>query len=450
MLGYSRDELLQSFAADIESSYTAAAILEILESAKQTLMAVEGVHRRKDGTTLPVEMRLTSLAPTTPGQILAIVRDVSERTRLQQERAEEARRKDEFLALMGHELRNPLAAIHTAVHVLTGGPAPALRARMEEMIGRQTMMMRRLVDDLLELERITHGHIELKPAAINLAECLHRAVGAVQATVASRHQELVLHLPVEWVQFAADGTRLDQIVGNLLANASKYTPQGGRIELSGAIEASEVVIRCKDNGQGISPEYLQKIFEPFARGQKTELGYGEASVGLGLALVKQLTELHGGTISVESEGMGLGSVFSVRLPLVAAAPPAHFMTDKSVRPLRRSRSVVIVEDNPSVARVLRAALEQAGHSVHLFADGPSTLAGMPGLTPDTLLIDIGLPGMDGYELAARLRQQTNLKNVRFVAVSGFGRQQHTRDDQFDRYFTKPVEVPALLALLDED
>jgi nitrogen-specific signal transduction histidine kinase len=392
---------------------------------------------------------MTSLSPDTPPRILAIVRDISERKRLEQERAEEARQKDEFLAFLGHELRNPLAAIHTAVQVLAGGATPSQRTRMEATISRQTALMRRLVDDLLELERITHGQIELKRERVDLAECLQRNIAAVQSTAADRNQELLLQPPAESVQFMADGTRLDQIVSNLLANASKYTRRGGRIELSGAREGPDVIIRCKDDGQGIPLESQQKIFEPFVRVSKATLGYGDASVGLGLALVKQLAELHGGTISVESAGAGLGSEFTVRLPMVAppsveAVPEEPDAACASVG----AQSVVVVEDNPTVAAAFKAALEQAGHSVHLFEDGPSALAGVSSLKPDALLIDIGLPGMDGYELAARFKQHANTKNAVRIAVSGFKRRTHAgAGDEFDHFFNKPVDVKALLALL---
>jgi CheY-like chemotaxis protein len=312
--------------------------------------------------------------------------------------------------------------------------------------------MRRLVDDLLDFERITHGHIELRLERVDLAECLQRAVTAVQPTTASRGQELVLRLPPESLPFMADATRLDQILGNVLRNASKYTHQGGRIEVSGAREGSDVVIRCKDNGQGILPEDREEIFKPFGRSRKRESSYGEASLGLGLALVKQVTELHGGTISVESGGANLGSEFTVRLPLVA--PPsvqAVAEEPKSTPESRPARSVVIVEDNPSVATTLQVALEQAGHSVQLFADGPSALAGVSQLKPDALLIDIGLPGMDGYELAARLKQQSNTKNALRIAISGFKRREGAEQvgDDFDQYFNKPVDVGALVALLEK-
>jgi len=191
-----------------------------------------------------------------------------------------------------------------------------------------------------------------------------------------------------------------------------------------------------------------EIFEPFARGPKTALGYGEASVGLGLALVKQLTELHGGTVGVESAGTGLGSEFIVRLPFVAAADQAMPERATVAGAPRRPRSVVIVEDNPSVGATLKAALEQAGHSVRLFVDGSSTLAGLSDLKPDALVIDVGLPGMDGYELAGKLKQQTTTKDALRIAVSGFKRRKHALAAAFDHYFNKPVDVPELLALLD--
>jgi PAS domain S-box-containing protein len=445
MTGYTRAELLRLSATDIECDHDRLFIENSFERARSGVVAVEGRHRRKDGSTFPVEISVTSLAVTPPYRILAIVRDVSERKRLEQERADEGRRKDDFLAFLGHELRNPLAAIHTAIQVLSSGGSQEQRGRMEEIVSRQTALMRRLVDDLLEHERITHGHIDLKLGRVDLADCLQRAAAAVQSIVEGRKQELVLRLPSEPVQFMADAVRLDQILGNLLTNASKYTKQGGRVELSGTTADDFVVIRCKDNGQGIPIEYQKKIFEPFARGLKTDLGYGEASVGLGLALVKQLTELHGGTVAVASAGAGLGSEFTVRLPRVA---PSQLEAPPTMRKPGRPRSIVIVEDNPSVGATLQAALEQAGHSVQLFADGPSTLASVSTRTPDVFLIDIGLPGMDGYELAAKLEHQPNTKNAVCIAVSGFKRRDEA-DHVFAHYLSKPVDVPSLLAVLDQ-
>jgi PAS domain S-box-containing protein len=409
-------------------------------------------HRTKDHREIIVSARLQCIRGDDGiVRVLEINRDISERKRLEHEREKEAQRKDEFLAFLGHELRNPLAAIQTAIHVLSSDPTATQRVSMEAIIGRQTAMMRRLVDDLLELERISHGHIELKRERLDLAECLQRAAAAIHATVASRGQELHLRLPSDTAPFMADDARLQQIMANLLSNASKYTEPGGRIELSAAREGPDVVLRCKDNGCGVLPEVQKKIFEPFFRATKTDLGYGEASVGLGLALTKQLTELHGGTVSVESGGAGQGSEFTVRLPLVAPPSDRQVTAEPKHATTLRAQSVVIVEDNPSVAETLMIALEQAGHVVHRFADGPSALAGISALRPDAVLVDIGLPHVDGYEVAARLKMLENTRNALYIAVSGFRQRQQPGQagDNFDHYFNKPVDVGALLALLDE-
>jgi PAS domain S-box-containing protein len=452
--GWSKEEALGQVSHKLLQTRFPVPLEQIVEIVRSTgHWEGEIVHVSRDARRITMESRWAIQRDVNDDSfsILEINKDITERKRLEEERAEENRRKDEFLAFLGHELRNPLAAIHTAVQVLSKGATPARRATMEDIIGRQTALTRRLVDDLLDLERITHGHIELKQDRVELAECLRRAVAGMQSTVDSRRQELLVELPAESVQFMADPARLDQIVSNLLSNASKYSGSGGRIELSGAREGSEVVIRCKDNGQGILPDYQQKIFEPFVRGPSTASSYGEASLGLGLALVKHLTELHGGTISVESGGAGLGSEFTVRFPLISPSGRAVVDEPKPAASPHRLQSIVIVEDNPSVGVALKVALEQAGHSVHLFADAPSTLAGVLSLKPDAFLIDISLPGLDGYELATKLKQQSHTKNAVRIAVSGLRRRQSAEDapDAFDYYFTKPVDIPELLALLNQ-
>lgn len=449
-LGYSRDELLNLSMSDIEGGPTAAALHDFSCGKVQGAVELEDTNRRKNGSTFPVEIRLTSLAPALPSQVLAVIRDISERRRVEQERADEAQRKDEFLALLGHEMRNPLAAISISLEVLSGKCTSAQRNELQQAAIQQVALMRRLLDDLLDLGRITHGHIELKKERIDLAEFLEKATAAVRSTVAERRQELLLRLPSEFVEFMADRTRLAQIVANLLGNASKYTGQGGRIELSGNREGSEIVLRCKDNGKGVLPEYTQRIFEPFTRGRNIRDSYGEASLGIGLALVKKLVELHEGKISVESGGAGMGSEFTVRLPLVAPQSRHPIVTEPKSKPAtQRARRIVIVEDNPFVTTSMKIALEQAGHEVHVFPDGYRALAGVPGLKPDAVILDIGLPGMDGYELAAKLKRERNVRKALFIAVSGFKNHPHAEKggDNFDHYFIKPVEVRTLLALL---
>jgi len=448
MLGYSRDELLRLSVSDIERGLTAAALRGFSRRQLRGMMELEGTNRRKDGSTFPVEIRLTSLAPALPTQVLAVMRDITERKRVEQEHTEEARRKDEFLALLGHEMRNPLAAISTSLEVLSSNCTPAQRLQLRQATVRQVAMMRRLLDDLLDLNRVTRGQIELNKESLDLAEFLEKAAAEVRSTIAERGQELIVGHPVKPLEFMADRIRLAQVVANLLSNASKYTGPGGRIELSGAAEDSVIVLRCKDNGQGVPPDAADKIFEPFTRGENTRDSYGEASLGIGLALVKQLVELHGGTISVESGGAGMGSEFILRLPLSTPQSRPTASEPTSIPAIQRAWSIVIVEDNPVVATSMKIALEQAGHRVHIFSDGPRALAGIDGLKPDAVVLDIGLPGMDGYELAAKLKRKRKMRSALFIAISGF-EQNHRAEkkaDNFDHYFIKPVEVNTLLTL----
>jgi|KBSMisStandDraft_5_1062788.scaffolds.fasta_scaffold01387_2 PAS domain S-box-containing protein len=382
-------------------------------------------------------------------RLIGIVHDITDRKRMEEEHAEGDRRKDEFLSLLGHELRNPLAAISTAVQLLSSSVSEEERVSLNEMMDRQVKLMQRLLDDLLDLSRITHGHIQLKKERIDLAQFLQHVTGGIQSTMAERGQELVLRLPAEVVTFRADEARLEQVAGNLLSNASKYTERGGRIEFSGTREGSEVVLRCGDNGRGIPQDMLEKIFQPFVRVGPLSDSRGEASLGIGLALVKHLVELHGGSITVESGGPWMGSKFSVRLPLEPGLPDQTSSPEAQDAPaFACPRSIVLVEDNPDVAQPLMLALEHAGYRVTLFTDAVSAIAGLSDLKPDAVLLDIGLPGIDGYELAAQLRKKQNLRNRLFVAISGFRKRQTPEaPDHFDHYFTKPVNVGSLLNVL---
>lgn len=377
------------------------------------------------------------------------VMDITDRKAAEQELAEEGRRKDEFLSLLGHELRNPLAAISTAVQLLSGGVTAEQRVSLDGMMIRQLKLMRRLLDDLLDLGRIRHGHIRLKKDRLDLAKFLQHITEVSQATTTERGQELVLRLPSEVVTFKADEARLEQVAINLLSNASKYTAQGGRIELSGGREGSEVVLRCKDNGRGIPPDMHEKIFEPFIRVEPLA-DRGEGSIGIGLALVKRLVELHGGTVSVESDGSGMGSEFQVRLPLESVSSDSAAVAEANpLHTSRRSRLIILVEDNSDLAEAMLMALERAQYQVRVFADGLSALERIADLNPYAVLIDIGLPGMDGYKLATELREKWRLRHTVFIGISGFRRREGAEFvDPFDYYFTKPVDLSALLTLLD--
>jgi PAS domain S-box-containing protein len=446
MLGYSRDELLNLTAADIEAAYPPETVLTMTAQLSTEALQVEGIHRRKDRTCFPVEIRMTSLDDHT---VLSIVRDITERKRAEEERKEEARLKDEFLAVLGHELRNPLAAVSHSLEVLPRC-SPQERASLEGLVFEQVSQMRRLIDDLLDVERLVHGRIELQKETIDLGEFLHKATAAVQMPIAQRDQELVVKLPVAPVQFVADRIRLMQVAENLLSNASKYTSPRGRIEFSGDVEGGAVVIRCKDNGQGITAENRERIFHPFVRERRTNVGNQEGSLGMGLPIVKQLAELHGGTVSVES-AVDQGSEFIVRLPLMTSLPEMAELSKPEITRPSRARSILLVEDHPAVAAAQKLRLEHAGCEVHLFSDGPSALANAGELEPDAVLLDVGLPGMNGYELAARLRKVPSMRNAIFVAVTGYGRGGRETDPpgSFDHYFTKPIHFPVLLDLIDE-
>jgi len=404
----------------------------------------DGTRRTVVGDAVPL-LRLDG----TPRGAVGAFLDITERKQMERELERQNQAKDRFLAMLGHELRNPLAAMSNAMKLLAGASARE-RSSLEELMGRQIQVLRRLVDDLLDLSRIEQGRIVLQKEPVGLLDLLQASALVAQSPIAARKQELVLRLPSEPVSFLADRVRLEQVVANLLDNASKYTEQGGTIELSGAREGSDVVIRCKDNGRGISPEMQASIFEPFTRGEQDGTS-SEAGLGIGLSLVERLVELHGGTISVQSGGLGAGSEFAVRLPWVKAPTAARAAVPrKAVPQLRRSLSIAIVEDNPDVARTRAMALEQVGHKVELFADGASALARIPRLKPDVMLIDVGLPDMDGYELAAKLRSKPELRGAMFIAISGFKRRTQTLKtiDAFDHYFVKPVEHGEIMAALD--
>ena len=378
--------------------------------------------------------------------------DITERKRAEQALQEADKRKDEFLALLGHELRNPLAGIAMAVEALVSVTVPRQRTKLEQIIAHGTTVMRRLLDDLLDVSRITHGHVELQKEPVDVSNLLRGAAAAVQKALEDRSQELRLTFPANSLRFMADRTRLDQIVGNLLSNASKYTHRTGRIELSGTLEGSQVVFRCRDNGEGIEPANLERVFEPFVRGPKIKPSHVEPSLGIGLALARKLAQLHGGTIEAASDGLGMGSEFIVRLPFVPLPEPTRIAEEAQPGPMaRRSLSILMVDDNPDVGEVMKMALEQEGHSVCLCSDATSALAAAGDLNPDAVLLDIGLPDMNGYELAARLRRCDSLRGAKFVAISGFKPIERTQDGvhDFDHYVIKPVELPTLLALLEE-
>ena len=358
------------------------------------------------------------------------------------------RAKDEFLALLAHELRNPLAPIVTAAALLRRpGPAPALVQRSAGIVERQARNLARLLDDLLDVSRITRGRIELRWQTVAVADAVGRAVEAVRPLVDERQHTLTVAVPPTPLVVEADPTRLEQIIVNVLNNAVKYTPAGGRIHVEAAEQAGQVVLRVRDSGVGISAEMLPRIFDLFAQGDQS-LAHSSGGLGVGLTLVRRLVELHGGRVQVNSEGPGLGSEFTIQLPLSRSPATAAPGTAPAPAPGPTAR-VLIIEDNADARHTLRWLLEADGHQVEDVADGPSGVARAEASAPDVVLVDIGLPGMDGYDVARRLRAGLGARPI-LVAISGYGQTEDRRrsaEAGFDAHLTKPVAAETLAAML---
>jgi signal transduction histidine kinase len=362
------------------------------------------------------------------------------------------RRKDEFLATLAHELRNPLAPIRTSLQLLKlasqGGPDADVA---REIMDRQVAHMVRLIDDLLDISRVNSGKVDLKKRSVSVQEVVRSAIEASQPLIdAARHEFTVQH-PDEELHLEADPTRMSQVLSNLLNNAAKYTPQAGRIELVARRDGGDVVIEVRDNGIGIPTDMLPKVFDLFAQ-VRTTLDRSQGGLGIGLSLVKKLVEMHRGTVDVKSEGLGRGSVFTVRLPISGGAVEIVQPATSALSTVEGQQAVrvLIVDDNDDGASSLSRVLSFAGHTVRTAHDGIHALAIAREFCPEIVLLDIGLPGMDGYEVAKNLRRMPALSRSVLVAVTGWGSagdRRQTQEAGFDHHLTKPVEMGQLDALL---
>jgi signal transduction histidine kinase/CheY-like chemotaxis protein len=365
------------------------------------------------------------------------------------DRRRDEEKKEEFLAVLAHELRNPLMPLLTCLELMrvdddvaeeTDPGAGSRRAR-HAIMERQVRNLKRLVDDLLDVSRMTRGRIELQRRQVSLASVIAGAVETARPWIESHG----LHLSVRvdpTIELQVDSLRLEQALANLLSNSAKYTPHGGHVELSGRREGETVVLCVKDDGKGIAPHVLPRVFDIFMQG-----GRSEGGLGVGLTLVRTLVELHGGTVVASSDGLGAGSEFTIRLPLVTAEPlkppiDAAPMPKSSIRPLR----VLVVDDNVDAANLLAEALRDRAHEVAVTHDGTSALAEAAARVPDLVLLDLGLPDMNGHDVARRLREELSLKSTRIVAVSGYGREQFKdRSDEagLDDHVVKPIDLAEL-------
>jgi signal transduction histidine kinase len=362
------------------------------------------------------------------------------------------RRKDEFLAMLAHELRNPLSPVATSLQLLrSAGDDREVTQRALAVMERQVGHIVRLVDDLLDVARITRGRIELRLVALDLATAVAHAVENLRPRFAERRQELRLELPAQPVPVCADPTRLDQVIVNLLANANKYTPSGGHVLVRVERKGDTAALVVRDDGIGLPPDLLGRVFDLFMQSAQA-LDRSQGGLGIGLTLVRQLVEMHGGTATARSEGEGKGSEFEVRLPLqTAAAGPAIAERARRASP-GVPLHVLVVDDNVEGAESLAELLRIWGHHARVAHDGPSGLTLAAAEPPDVVLLDIGLPGIDGYEVGRRLRAAHPTRGIKLVAVTGYGEQVHgdrLEEAGFDHLLVKPVRPPELQELLSE-
>ncbi len=365
---------------------------------------------------------------------------------------ESDKRKDEFLAMLGHELRNPLAAIRHAVRINEDLlEDPAARQWAGGVIDRQTSQLSRMVDDLLDVERINRGRIELQLEPIELDTVLARAVDAVRPMMEQKRHAFTSEIADAGLRIRGDSARLEQVFVNLLGNAVKYTPENGRIRLTAREENSEAVVIIADNGVGIAADLLPHVFELFTQGQ-TSLDRAQGGLGIGLTVVRSLTEMHGGRVAVESGGKLAGSTFTVRLPLLSEPRPKNGASHPApaAEELPAALRILIVDDHTDTAKALALLLGRRNCDVRVSHDGPSGILLAKEFCPEVFLLDLGLPGLDGYEIAAMLRAEPRFRDSLFVAISGYAQEtDRTRSlaAGFDHHCAKPVDFHALLAVI---
>jgi PAS domain S-box-containing protein len=454
--GYTREEVLGRTKPELGFGLAPADRERLLSVLREhgRVRDFEATFRTRDGQ---ARQLLTNCEVITYGGIPAVLTvsvDITERKHVEAQRlarGEEAeaanRAKDEFLAMLGHELRNPLGTITNAVAVLERVPADESVRHLAAIIGRQTGHLARLVDDLLDVARLTSGKIDLRTQPVELHELARRCLDSM--THAGRTREHRVALVGERVRARGDAARLEQVVNNLVDNALKYTPAGGSVTVSTERAGAEAVLRVRDTGKGIPADVLARVFELFVQ-EPQALDRSRGGLGLGLALVKRLVELHGGSVSAASAGPGQGSEFVVRLPALATAEDER--GPATVEPVSAAggRRVLVVEDSADARESLKMLLELSGHVVETSEDGPGGLSKLSAFRPDVALIDLGLPGIDGYTLARLARSRPETCGIRLVALTGYGQTDDRRRALaagFDLHLTKPVDVLTLQSAL---
>ena len=427
----------------------------------------EVVGRRKDGSTFPMELAVSEFRIGARRFFTGIVRDITERKRLEQdlrqrveELADADRQKNDFLAMLAHELRNPLAPMRNALHLIKmPGAAPSTVDEARAMMERQLEHLVRLVDDLLDVSRIIRNRIELRKEALDIASVVQRAIETAAPVIDAHGHQIEVSLADKPVMIEADAIRMAQIISNLLTNAAKYSKVPGRIWLTVRAQAGTATISVRDQGIGIEPELLPRIFDLFVQGDHS-LARAQGGMGIGLTLVKRLVEMHAGEVHASSPGLGQGSEFTVTIPALPEKAAVEGQTPGDGRLVyqadvgtpKRRRRVLVVDDNVDAAESIAMILRMTGYEASCVYDGPAALVAAKDHPPDVFVLDIGLPGMTGYEVAHKLREQPRFHKTPIVAVTGYGQyddRQRSRQAGFDYHLTKPVNPDVLQALLTQ-
>ena len=453
LLGRSLETLVGKSIYDFLAVESRATFESLLRDVQAAEVRAEVTLQRGDGTLVPAYLGVSALREGPLGMCL-VMTDLTEQKRyVELQGAQEAlreadRRKNEFVAILAHELRNPLGPIRNAARILKlkGPQDPELRTPIE-MIERQTEQLARLLDDLLDVSRISRGALEMRQERVTVSDVVDASVDACHEELQERGVSLRVGLPTEPTELVADRARLIQVLWNLINNAAKYTPSGGKIELTAMVSDCTLVLSVRDNGIGIPPDKLTDIFDLFAQVDRS--GEREGGLGIGLTLVRQIVTLHGGSIEARSEGIGRGSEFIVTLPVVTTAAPAP-ATGPVSGPAAAPRRILVVDDNQDAVESLAVLLQIAGHDVHKALDGEAAIALAQQVRPDVVLLDLGMPKVSGYEVARRIREHPWGKQMILVALSGWGQADErirTQAAGFDAHLVKPVAPEALNQLL---
>jgi len=454
LYGYSREEFAQLTTADIRPPEEIPRMLEVQSQvlAGYTVLG-EWLHRKKDGTVFHVETRTHPLLWEGRRAVLAMANDITERKRAEAALRDSDRQKDEFIAMLAHELRNPLAPIRASAGILRAreGSDPVLQ-RSREIIDRQAAHMARLLDDLLDVSRLSRGRLTLQRAAVPLREILEAAIETSRPLIDQRGQRLELEGVQTPVLLYADAARLTQVFANLLNNASKYNHPGGCIALTVHDDGSHVLVRVRDSGIGIEPDMLEDVFDLFVQGTHARAHAG-GGLGIGLSLARRLVDMHCGTIVAQSAGPGSGSTFTVRLPTFVPRGAETLPQALIEAPAPARRKILIADDNEDAADSLALLFESQGCTVRTAYGGEAAVREAQSFHPDVILLDLGMPEVDGYQACRRIRESAAGAGALVIAVSGWGRDadlQRSAAAGFDRHFLKPVDPNALLRLIGEE